>query len=154
MQQSYGLILFLFRGQPNNYNCLVTNPFHLQCYPRLIRFCGVPLAYSTSNPKIQDANRFSYSIYFIPLSRFILRTISRPSFHSQSKPTVKDQYVKERCSPLRTLCSGNWTRTSDLRVMSPTSYLLLYPAMCIFIFLISYLFYKDMNFFYFDQIFL
>ena len=25
--------------------------------------------------------------------------------------------------------SGNWTRTSDLRVMSPTSYLLLYPAM-------------------------
>ena len=24
--------------------------------------------------------------------------------------------------------SGNWTRTSDLRVMSPTSYLLLYPA--------------------------
>jgi hypothetical protein len=22
------------------------------------------------------------------------------------------------------LCSGNWTRTSDLRVMSPTSYLL------------------------------
>jgi hypothetical protein len=25
-------------------------------------------------------------------------------------------------------CSGNWTRTSDLRVMSPTSYLLLYPA--------------------------
>ncbi len=27
------------------------------------------------------------------------------------------------------LCSGNWTRTSDLRVMSPTSYLLLYPAM-------------------------
>ena len=27
------------------------------------------------------------------------------------------------------LCSGDWTRTSDLRVMSPTSYLLLYPAM-------------------------
>ncbi len=26
------------------------------------------------------------------------------------------------------LCSGDWTRTSDLRVMSPTSYLLLYPA--------------------------
>ena len=26
------------------------------------------------------------------------------------------------------LSSGNWTRTSDLRVMSPTSYLLLYPA--------------------------
>ena len=25
--------------------------------------------------------------------------------------------------------SGDWTRTSDLRVMSPTSYLLLYPAM-------------------------
>ena len=24
--------------------------------------------------------------------------------------------------------SGNWTRTSDLRVMSPTSYLLLYPV--------------------------
>ena len=26
------------------------------------------------------------------------------------------------------LRSGDWTRTSDLRVMSPTSYLLLYPA--------------------------
>ena len=26
------------------------------------------------------------------------------------------------------LSSGNWTRTNDLRVMSPTSYLLLYPA--------------------------
>ena len=26
------------------------------------------------------------------------------------------------------MCSGSWTRTSDLRVMSPTSYLLLYPA--------------------------
>ena len=28
--------------------------------------------------------------------------------------------------------SGDWTRTSDLRVMSPTSYLLLYPAMGVF----------------------
>ena len=31
-----------------------------------------------------------------------------------------------------TMCSdclsGSWTRTSDLRVMSPTSYLLLYPV--------------------------
>ncbi len=27
--------------------------------------------------------------------------------------------------------SGDWTRTSDLRVMSPTSYLLLYPAVYI-----------------------
>ncbi len=26
------------------------------------------------------------------------------------------------------LSSGDWTRTSDLWVMSPTSYLLLYPA--------------------------
>ncbi len=30
------------------------------------------------------------------------------------------------------LSSGNWTRTSDLRVMSPTSYLLLYPAIWVF----------------------
>ncbi len=29
---------------------------------------------------------------------------------------------------LSSTSSGNWTRTSDLRVMSPTSYLLLYPA--------------------------
>ena len=28
--------------------------------------------------------------------------------------------------------SGSWTRTSDLRVMSPTSYLLLYPAICLY----------------------
>ena len=85
------------------YNCLVTKSFGLQCYPRLLRICGIPLAYSTSNPRVQDANRFSYSVHFIPLSRFILRTISRPSFHSQPKPTVKEQYFKERCSPLRTL---------------------------------------------------
>ena len=31
-------------------------------------------------------------------------------------------------SKAEAFCSGNWTRTSDLRVMSPTSYLLLYPA--------------------------
>ena len=44
--------------------------------------------------------------------------------------------------------SGSWTRTNDLQVMSLTSYRLLYPAMCIFIFLISILFYKDKKFFY------
>lgn len=36
---------------------------------------------------------------------------------------------KKREPKLDSLCSsGDWTRTSDLRVMSPTSYLLLYPA--------------------------
>ena len=39
--------------------------------------------------------------------------------------------IKKGSQSLETLVfasSGNWTRTSDLRVMSPTSYLLLYPA--------------------------
>ena len=49
--------------------------------------------------------------------------------------------------------SGSWTRTNDLQVMSLTSYRLLYPAMCIFIFLISILFYKDRYFILIYQIF-
>ena len=36
------------------------------------------------------------------------------------KTTSKEEVVSS---------SGDWTRTSDLWVMSPTSYLLLYPAM-------------------------
>ena len=40
-------------------------------------------------------------------------------FKAKKRVTISDY----SCS------SGNWTRTSDLRVMSPTSYLLLYPAM-------------------------
>ncbi len=42
--------------------------------------------------------------------------------------------IKKGFQSLETLVfasSGNWTRTSDLRVMSPTSYLLLYPAILI-----------------------
>ena len=38
---------------------------------------------------------------------------------------------KELTFQLTLRSSGNWTRTSDLRVMSPTSYLLLYPAIWI-----------------------
>ena len=49
--------------------------------------------------------------------------------------------------------SGSWTRTNDLQVMSLTSYRLLYPAMCIFIFSFSILFYKDKKFFLFYQTF-
>ena len=31
------------------YTCPVTDSIGLQCYPRLLRTCGIPLAYSTSN---------------------------------------------------------------------------------------------------------
>ena len=48
---------------------------------------------------------------------------------NKSKKQKKGQISKTRFVPV---CSGSWTRTSDLRVMSPTSYLLLYPAMLVY----------------------
>ena len=35
------------------------------------------------------------------------------------------------------LCSGGQTRTDDLWVMSPTSYQLLHPAICLVLFFVS-----------------
>ena len=50
----------------------------------------------------------------------LLQSLSKLHFYVKKKPlTLVNGF----------LCSGDWTRTSDLRVMSPTSYLLLYPAM-------------------------
>ncbi len=47
--------------------------------------------------------------------------------------------------------SGNWTRTSDLRVMSPTSYLLLYPAIWTAkIQPFSYLYQKKIDFYFYS----
>jgi len=45
---SYGLFLLLFRAQTNDPHRQLTTPFHLQCYPRLLRNCGIPLVYSSS----------------------------------------------------------------------------------------------------------
>ena len=39
------------------------------------------------------------------------------------------QNKKDNLSGHPLFSSGGWTRTNDLRVMSPTSYQLLYPAM-------------------------
>jgi len=47
-------------------------------------------------------------------------------------PYLKIQKKRENQNGSLFLSSGDWTRTSDLRVMSPTSYLLLYPAIYIF----------------------
>ena len=47
LQSSYGLFLFFFRSQPNDLHRRVITPFHLQCYPRLLRNNGIPLAYSS-----------------------------------------------------------------------------------------------------------
>ena len=59
--------------------------------------------------------------------------ISIPLHDSLETKTTIEFKAKKRVTISDYSCSsGNWTRTSDLRVMSPTSYLLLYPAICIF----------------------
>ena len=59
--------------------------------------------------------------------------ISIPLFDSLKTQIIIEFKAKKRVTISDYSCSsGNWTRTSDLRVMSPTSYLLLYPAICIF----------------------
>ena len=64
---------------------------------------------------------------FITDGSFIIRTLTTPIF-SQNRNSLK---IKQISQPFRLtyfLCSGGRTRTCDLRVMSPTSYRLLYPA--------------------------
>ena len=59
--------------------------------------------------------------------------ISIPFYDSLKTQIIIEFKAKKRVTISDYSCSsGNWTRTSDLRVMSPTSYLLLYPAICIF----------------------
>ena len=49
------------------------------------------------------------------------------NIEKQSLPSPK-QHKKGQILRLVLFSSGGWTRTNDLRVMSPTSYQLLYPA--------------------------
>ncbi len=50
--------------------------------------------------------------------------------HSVLKKAITEtQQKKDKSCDLSFFSSGGWTRTNDLRVMSPTSYQLLYPAM-------------------------
>ena len=51
---------------------------------------------------------------------YLLESLSELEFSQIKKPLDESRGFR---------CSGNRTRTCDLRVMSPTSYLLLYPAM-------------------------
>ena len=44
-------------------------------------------------------------------------------------PITETTQKKDKSCDLSFFSSGGWTRTNDLRVMSPTSYQLLYPAM-------------------------
>ena len=133
------------------YNCPVTNSFGLQCYPRLLRTCGVPLAYSTSIvPKnSQDADTISFVSTLSPF-RGLFIDHKRPLHSSMTEVKESVKSINQRTF---FFSSGSWTRTNDLQVMSLTSYRLLYPAMCIFIFLISILFYKDRYFILIYQIF-
>jgi len=58
--------------------------------------------------------------------------ISLQLYDSLKTKTIIEFKAKKRVTISDYSCSsGNWTRTSDLRVMSPTSYLLLYPAILI-----------------------
>ena len=45
------------------------------------------------------------------------------------RPPPETTQKKDKSCDLSFFSSGGWTRTNDLRVMSPTSYQLLYPAM-------------------------
>ena len=47
----------------------------------------------------------------------------------QNLPSPKQHKKTGQILRLVLFSSGGWTRTNDLRVMSPTSYQLLYPAM-------------------------
>ena len=58
-----------------------------------------------------------------PIFNFKLRNDNRVPL--QGETTQK----KDKSCDLSFFSSGGWTRTNDLRVMSPTSYQLLYPAM-------------------------
>ena len=50
--------------------------------------------------------------------------------HSVLKKAITETtQKKDKSCDLSFFSSGGWTRTNDLRVMSPTSYQLLYPAM-------------------------
>ena len=62
----YGLFLLLFRTQTNDPHRQFTTPFHLQCYPRLLRNCGIPLVYSSSlgwEPQIHLASGPTLSLF-------------------------------------------------------------------------------------------
>lgn len=129
-QQTYGLFLFLFRGQPNNLQL----PGHKLIWSTVLPSTTQNLWYPTCLLDLNCSEELSRRksillwIHFILLSEFILRTISRPSFHSQPKPTVKDNISKNVVLRWELFCSGDWTRTSDLKVMSLASFQLLYPA--------------------------
>ncbi len=52
------------------------------------------------------------------------------------EPEVLITSVKQKRMPKHPFqCSGNRTRTCDLRVMSPTSYQLLHPAICLLLYI-------------------
>ena len=148
-QQTYGLFLFLFRGQPNNLQL----PGHKIIWSTVLPSTTQNLWYPTClldlrcSEELLRRKSILLWIHFILLSEFILRTISRPSFHSQSKPTVKDNISKNVVLRWELFCSGDWTRTSDLKVMSLASFQLLYPAIWILYFLFLICFTKIWTFF-------
>jgi predicted transcriptional regulator of viral defense system len=78
--------------------------------------------------RIRTVPTGSYALNALGLStqvpmNIVLLTDGSPREIKVGKRTIK--FKK------RVYCSGSWTRTSDLRVMSPTSYQLLHPAMCL-----------------------
>ena len=130
LHNPYGLFLFLFRGQLNNLQL----PGHKIIWSTVLPSTTQNLWYPTClldlrcSEELLRRKSILLWIHFILLSEFILRTISRPSFHSQPKPTVKDNISKNVVLRWELFCSGDWTRTSDLKVMSLASFQLLYPA--------------------------
>ena len=58
---------------------------------------------------------------------FYLRKVGREVYPDVALAAI-GKHKKSQTQKCLACCSGNRTRTCDLRVMSPTSYLLLYPA--------------------------
>ncbi len=71
-------------------------------------------------PVVRDASGYSVSA---PPSLVRNRSLGAKKGHHRNNTK------KDKSCDLSFFSSGGWTRTNDLRVMSPTSYQLLYPAM-------------------------
>ena len=87
---------------------------------RLLRY-GRDIRCAEQPSVVRDAS--GYSVSAPPLSLVRNRSLGAKKGHHRNN-TKKGQILR-----LVPFSSGGWTRTNDLRVMSPTSYHLLYPAM-------------------------
>ena len=117
-----------FAGQVNTFRCHLAGQCALQC---LLGQVGRPGECHGNFPTPKNGN---YSNVY---GDGIVAIIPRIARRRKKQPAVKQ--------PVVNFSSGGRTRTSGLRVMSPTSYQLLYPAM--------FWFCKDTHYFFQNKFF-